>query len=87
MVLVYLPSVAELTKNDLSYHPQMNTFKVKHPKVCVIDTGPALIEAMKKGIGVAAQSWHLNENGNAIVAHEVVKGLRACQGTRALVGG
>ena len=87
MVLVYLPSIAELTNNDLSYHPQMNTFKSKHPKVCVIDTGPALIEAIKKGIGVAAQSWHLNENGNAIVAHEVVNGLKACQGTRPLVSG
>ena len=87
MVLVYLPSIAELTNNDLSYHLQMNTFKSKYPKVCVIDTGPPLVVANKKGIGVAAQSGHLNENGNAIVAHEVVKGLKACQGTRPLVSG
>ncbi len=85
MVLVYLPSIAELTKNDLSYRQQMSAYKAKHPQACVIDTGPALLEATKKGVGVAAQSWHFNSVGNAIVAAEVAKGLKTCQSTRMLI--
>lgn len=85
MVLVYFPSIAELSSNELSYRKQMNAYKLKHPKTCVIDTGPALLDAMKKGIGVAAQSWHYNENGNLIVASEVAKGLKACHATKPLL--
>ncbi|MDN3988231.1 SGNH/GDSL hydrolase family protein [Zwartia vadi] len=85
MVLVFLPSIAELTNNDLSYRTQMNAYQAKHPKACVIDAAPALLEAMKKGIGVAAQSWHYNENGNAIVASVVAKGIKACNATKPLL--
>jgi len=85
MVLVYFPSLAELADNNLSYSRQMKAYQAKHPKACVIDTGPALLEATKKGVGVGAQSGHFNSTGNAIVATEVAKGLKTCQNTRILV--
>jgi hypothetical protein len=85
MVLVYFPSIAELTDNNLSYSKQMKAYQAKYPHACVIDTGPALLEATKKGVGVAAQSWHFNSVGNAIVAAEVAKGLKTCQSTKMLI--
>ena len=85
MVLVYFPSLAELTDNNLSYSKQIKAHQAKHPRACVIDTGPALVEATKNGIEVGAQSGHFNSTGNAIVATEVAKGLKTCQNTRILV--
>jgi hypothetical protein len=85
MALVYFPSLAELSSNNLSYIKQMEIFQDKHPQVCVIDTGPALIEAIEKGIGVGAQSGHFNSIGNAIVATEVAKGLKTCQKTKIFI--
>lgn len=85
MVLVYFPSLAELSDNNLSYSQQMKAFRAKHSQACVIDTGPALLEATQKGIGVGAQSGHFNSIGNAIVATEVAKGLKTCKNTKMLI--
>jgi|UPI0004910781 hypothetical protein len=85
MVLVFYPSILELTKNDLSYRSQMNAYKAKYPQACVIDVGPALLDAVKKGTVVAAQSLHYSPSGNAIVATEVVKGLNECPSTKMLI--
>jgi hypothetical protein len=85
MVLVYFPSLAELADNKLSYSNQMKAYQAKYPQACVIDTGPALLEAIKNGAGVGAQSGHFNSNGNAIVATEVAKGLKTCQNTKRFV--
>lgn len=85
MVLVYFPSLKELADNDLSYGKQINSYLAKHPQSCIIDTGPALLGAFKKGVRIGAQSGHFNSIGNAIVATEVVKGLKTCQNTKRFV--
>jgi hypothetical protein len=85
MVLVYFPSLKELADNNLSYGKQINSYRAKHPQSCIIDTGPALLEAVKKGLGVGAPSGHFNSIGNAIVATEVAKGLKACENTKMLI--
>lgn len=85
MVLVYFPSLSDLADNNLSYSKQLKAYQAKHPQACVIDTGPALLEASKKSIGVGAQSGHFNSIGNAIVATEVAKGLKTCRNTKMLI--
>lgn len=85
LVLVYFPSLAELADNKLSYSKQIKVYQAKYPQSCIIDTGPALLEATKNGAGVGAQSGHFNSIGNAIVATEVAKGLKTCQNTKRFV--
>lgn len=82
MVLVFFPTLSELANNKLSYSAQLNAYTTQHPNACVIDTGPALLEATKAGEALGAPHGHFNPKGNAIVATEVVKGLKTCRDTK-----
>lgn len=82
LVLVYYPSLAELANNRFSYSAQLEKFKAKHPHACIIDTGPALLTAVKKGISVGAPAGHFDTKGNEIVASVVVDGLKTCENTK-----
>ena len=85
MILVFFPTLSELANNKLSYSAQLDAYKTQHPNACVIDTGPALLAAIKAGEALGAPQGHFNPTGNAIVATEVVKGLKTCKDTKTYI--